>query len=740
MNIKLNESNEIRLRYAVADSKSPDAWDDSFWTKGGTLADIYGLEQNIDIFDDSKSAENLAHEVLKDIQDFEVFVVSIDEGGNTDFIKRIGKSKDSQDNLKESNSGILYAIAYCEDPDIYSNDFWCWDTESDIGYELMEFGSLIQDADVFDSLEAAEDRADDVLSSIFEDEVFIVGLDPYTPHNLTGFVKKVTRDSIKESKSIDETNEKALSYEELIELARENYTKGGDSVYECWDEREFNDYVKEFGPITKEKAYKLFGMYDQIDRGRDGYVAESIAIKESNTSPEDKFLFYFPYMGGPKTLNKERTIRQLEFELDNIKNSSGSGIAGRGFGVYCLESVDTDTGTVWTGRYSSKEFLNCLHESKSKSINEGWSGDTYKGYSILLNDDSINWDAEQVRLVWRILDKDGNKVGSVAGQANARKYIDDIIDEPAIKDCLKNNITGRFTAGGQESAVFAKRLENASGYDWRKITEVALKLGYSVYKTPSGYEMDEDYIICHPKGDPEDLLYDFEDSAKDEVLKSTIEPSVQVQSINESKSIKESATGDYIEVAYICDGFTNFRIFGGGFKTSDALVSVEDEKGKRLRLTMGDVCEFYTWYDAKGNVIHEPGYIDDANLNENYVPEYGDEFPNMNAAMYVARSLVYHFVSDPDDAEKLYAKAESDGWESSELVALCDLIGDALEASNYHSEARDYFYDKFPYWWAFDVSAEDEAKMDELIESCDDDNQRMQLLIIAVNSLVLELD
>ena len=100
---------------------------------------------------------------------------------------------------ENTNSGMLYAIAYCEDPDIYSEDFWGWDTESDVGYELMEFGSLIQDADVFDSLKAAEDRADDVLSSIFENEVFIVGLDPYTPHNLTGFVKKITRRTMSEN-------------------------------------------------------------------------------------------------------------------------------------------------------------------------------------------------------------------------------------------------------------------------------------------------------------------------------------------------------------------------------------------------------------------------------------------------------------------------------------------------------------------------------------------------------------
>lgn len=69
-----------------------------------------------------------------------------------------------------------------------------------------------------------------------------------------------------------------------------------------------------------------------------------------------------------------------------------------------------------------------------------------------------------------------------------------------------------------------------------------------------------------------------------------------------NESLKES----YTEVDYICDGTTNFRVVGGGFNTSDALVSVEDEKGQKSRLSTGDVVEFYTWYDKKGNVIHEP--------------------------------------------------------------------------------------------------------------------------------------
>lgn len=45
--------------------------------------------------------------------------------------------------------------------------------------------------------------------------------------------------------------ERALTYEEFIALAKANYTKGGDGYVECWDDRTFTYFVKEFGPITK---------------------------------------------------------------------------------------------------------------------------------------------------------------------------------------------------------------------------------------------------------------------------------------------------------------------------------------------------------------------------------------------------------------------------------------------------------------------------------------------------------
>lgn len=333
---------------------------------------------------------------------------------------------------ENTNSGMLYAIAYCEDPDIYSEDFWGWDTESDVGYELMEFGSLIQDADVFDSLEAAEDRADDVLSSIFEDEVFIVGVDPYTPHNLTGFVKKITRDNTTKMGNKYFTSESITESSTLSKLVKSGY--------------------------TRKEIQKFFKDETGLDM-----------------TPE----------------NSE------EFK-----------------------------------KWSAK-FLNSINESKSikeSGISEVEPVVKFKGKSSHTFTPDKKWEVD--------FDEEGN--------------------------------------------VLARTRQGKPYYFSGHINDKTNEFGHT----------DEDAIIQAAR-EQHKLKFGKLTSRK-----------------NESKSIKESTTGDYVEVAYICDGFTNFRVYGGGFKTSDALVAVEDEKGKRLRLIMGDVREFYTWYDAKGNVIHEPGYID----------------------------------------------------------------------------------------------------------------------------------
>lgn len=51
---------------------------------------------------------------------------------------------------------------------------------------------------------------------------------------------------------------KELTYQEFMDLAKQNYCKGGMVFFECWDESAFDYYVKEFGVITKKRAFQLF--------------------------------------------------------------------------------------------------------------------------------------------------------------------------------------------------------------------------------------------------------------------------------------------------------------------------------------------------------------------------------------------------------------------------------------------------------------------------------------------------
>lgn len=56
--------------------------------------------------------------------------------------------------------------------------------------------------------------------------------------------------------------DKTLSYEEFISLAKKNYARGGDSVVECWGKRDFEEYEELFGPMTKASAMEMFQTYE----------------------------------------------------------------------------------------------------------------------------------------------------------------------------------------------------------------------------------------------------------------------------------------------------------------------------------------------------------------------------------------------------------------------------------------------------------------------------------------------
>lgn len=64
---------------------------------------------------------------------------------------------------------------------------------------------------------------------------------------------------------------KTLTFVEFMDYANQHYNRGGDSFVECWEEKDFNDYVEQFGPITKREALKMFREEYDIQRDRAGY-------------------------------------------------------------------------------------------------------------------------------------------------------------------------------------------------------------------------------------------------------------------------------------------------------------------------------------------------------------------------------------------------------------------------------------------------------------------------------------
>ena len=69
----------------------------------------------------------------------------------------------------------------------------------------------------------------------------------------------------------------ALTFVQLMTLAKEHYSKGGGSYAECWDERTFAYFVKEFGPITQNRALEMFAA--AYDEEREHQAATQAAMK-----------------------------------------------------------------------------------------------------------------------------------------------------------------------------------------------------------------------------------------------------------------------------------------------------------------------------------------------------------------------------------------------------------------------------------------------------------------------------
>lgn len=86
-------------------------------------------------------------------------------------------------------------------------------------------------------------------------------------------------------------DDRVLTYKEAQRLAMAYYNQGGDGFYECWDEKEFNDFLEiEGGQMTVGRMKSLFNIYDEVDRDMRGSGQYQ---EESFQSPVDAAEYYY---------------------------------------------------------------------------------------------------------------------------------------------------------------------------------------------------------------------------------------------------------------------------------------------------------------------------------------------------------------------------------------------------------------------------------------------------------------
>lgn len=96
--------------------------------------------------------------------------------------------------MKNQKPESWYAIANCEEPESWSTDFYKWNTQFD-EYESDVYEELIPNADKYLTLAQVEGRAKDVLSFIWEKDVYIVLVHESEDGDMDSaeFIKKLSR-------------------------------------------------------------------------------------------------------------------------------------------------------------------------------------------------------------------------------------------------------------------------------------------------------------------------------------------------------------------------------------------------------------------------------------------------------------------------------------------------------------------------------------------------------------------
>lgn len=86
-------------------------------------------------------------------------------------------------------------------------------------------------------------------------------------------------------------DKKGITFEEFMKLADRYYMQGGSEIIEFWDKNSFDEYEKEFGPMSRETAIKLMKTMktvtdDELEAGRywGKDTVESYSVKTNSTT------------------------------------------------------------------------------------------------------------------------------------------------------------------------------------------------------------------------------------------------------------------------------------------------------------------------------------------------------------------------------------------------------------------------------------------------------------------------
>lgn len=135
----------------------------------------------------------------------------------------------------------------------------------------------------------------DVIRSIIEDERHHIGnlqeiMNRITPGTEQEF-EKGKEEAIKTlaeepSEITEEYKGKKLTKEEIKKIALDNYDKGGDVVYETWDDKDIEDFINNNG--TKKELLNIFKKYHSVylDSKAQAYDANHL-IPDNNDEEDD---------------------------------------------------------------------------------------------------------------------------------------------------------------------------------------------------------------------------------------------------------------------------------------------------------------------------------------------------------------------------------------------------------------------------------------------------------------------